>query len=163
MNSNALLFSLGAFLLAGCATTISGAPAKPAQAAALPPEEGGLALGALAEPGLPKGECGMVLWTLEESRPAPILRYIAGKSADIVIGRAPAVLTLVEASGRSEFGVSEHQVFTTADRRRVKVDVAFGVGFDGGTYLERGLVTVETPDGWSNVAPSAGLAGCRAG
>jgi hypothetical protein len=44
----------------------------------------------------------------------------------------------------------------------VSVDARFSVGFDGGVYLERGLITVEAADGWRTVIPSAGLAGCRA-
>jgi hypothetical protein len=39
--------------------------------------------------------------------------------------------------------------------------VRFSLGFDGGVYLERGLIVVEALDGWRTVAPSAGLAGCR--
>lgn len=145
--------------LGGCATAPGGAKEKETLPA--PPADGALALGAIAEPGLPKGECGMVLWTLDEERPSPVFRYLAGKQGDMNIGGAPVTLTLVEASGASAFGVSERQIFTGAAGYRVSVTVRFGLGFDGGTYLERGLVSVETPDGWSAVAPAAGLAGCR--
>ncbi|MBI1365978.1 MAG: hypothetical protein GC153_08490 [Alphaproteobacteria bacterium] len=120
------------------------------------------ALGPIAESNVPKGECGMVLWTLDDSQPMPILRYLSGKGGEISVGGVPVVLTIAETSGASAFGVSEHQVFSTTVGLKVTVDMHFSTGFDGGSYLQQGIVRVEAPDGWRIIAPSAGVAGCRA-
>lgn len=154
------LLLLGVIALGACATTPNGA--KGTKSAAASPADGGLAFGAITDSALPKGECGMVLWTLDDERPTPILRYLAGKDGQMNVGGAQTSLTLVNASGDSAFGVSESQTFKTAAGYEVTVNVRFGLGFDGGTYLEHGLVSLKSPDGWSNVAPAAGLAGCRA-
>lgn len=104
----------------------------------------------------------MVLWTLEQERPAAIFRYLSGKTAEIVVNEQKMTLTRIEVEGSTAFGVSERQSFSGEDGLKVAIDVRFSLGFDGGSYLERGLVTVTTQDGWRTVVPSAGLAGCRA-
>ena len=146
-------------LLAGCAT--KPAPAPAAATAAPPSAEAAVALGPLANASLPAGECGMILWTLDESRPAPVFRYIAGKSAEIAIAGRPIELTRIEGSGATGFGVFERQTFSGPEGLTVKVESRFSLGFDGGSYLERGLVSVASPDGWKAVSPAAGIAGCR--
>lgn len=103
----------------------------------------------------------MVLWTLDENRPLAVFRYVAGKQAEIVIGRTPVTLSRGEIGGASAFGVFEKQKFTSEDGLALSVDVRFSIGFDGGSYLERGLITIEDAEGWRTVAPTAGLAGCR--
>ncbi|HPE31121.1 MAG TPA: hypothetical protein PLV61_08000, partial [Parvularculaceae bacterium] len=103
----------------------------------------------------------MVLWTLDEERFAPIFRYVAGQQGEVAIGGAPVALTRVEVEGDGAFGIFEEQTFITEDGLKLNVKVKFSLGFDGGTYLERGLVSVETPSGWRTVLPAAGLAGCR--
>lgn len=118
-------------------------------------------LGALAATELPDRSCGMILWTLDEQRPSPVFRYVAGKTADIVIGNRPIELVRTVGNGVAGFGVYERQEFESEDGFRVEVTNQFGVGFDGGAYLERGLVKVHSPEGWSVVAPAAGIAGCR--
>lgn len=148
---------LSCLALTACASRPSASGAATAAAA-----DGSVLLGAIADSGLPKGDCGMVLWTLEQERPSPIFRYLAGKSAEIVVNGKNVLLTLVEAKGSSAFGVSETQTFAGLEGLTVTVNVHFSVGFDGGSYLERGLVTAGTPEGWRTVAPSAGIAGCRA-
>ncbi len=150
-----------AFLLAGCAATPGPAPKTAAVPSAPLSAEAGVALGPLANASLPSGECGMILWTLDESRPAPVFRYIAGKNADIVIGGRLISLSRVEGSGATGYGVFERQTFSGPDGLTVKVDSRFSLGFDGGSYLERGLVSVVSPDGWKAVSPAAGIAGCR--
>jgi hypothetical protein len=153
----AVLFALAVAALFGCA---SGSPAKKSKVA-LQPADGSLVLGPLPASSVPAGQCGMILWSLDENRPAPVFRYISGKTAEVVISGVPVELTSVEASGSMAFGVFEHHEFSSAAGLTVTVDVRFSLGFDGGVYLERGLIVVEALDGWRTVAPSAGLAGCR--
>ena len=147
-------------LLAGCAAKPVTAPAV-ATAAAPPSAEAAVALGPLADASLPAGSCGMILWTLDESRPAPVFRYIAGNKAEIAIDGRPIELTRIEGSGATGFGVFERQTFSGPEGLTVKVESRFSLGFDGGSYLERGLVSVASPDGWKAVSPAAGIAGCR--
>jgi hypothetical protein len=118
-------------------------------------------LGALPEAAIPKGECGMVLWTLDEQRPQPVFRYVAGKSADIVLAGERETLSRTDASGATGFGISEQQTFSR-EGVLVRVIARFSLGFDAGTYLERGVISIETADGWRTVVPAAGIAGCRA-
>ena len=144
--------------LAGCATAPFGGQG---QTNAPPVATDGLLFTALAESGLPERSCGMVLWTLDVDRPTPILRQIAGGAAEAAVNGAPTTFDLVSSGGPSVFGVSEEQVFRSASGWTVTTRVAFGLAFDGGVYLERSLVTIETADGWRTVTPAAGIAGCR--
>ncbi|MEM8936327.1 MAG: hypothetical protein AAGC77_07970, partial [Pseudomonadota bacterium] len=119
----------------------------------------GINLTELADAALPKGKCGMILWTLESDNPVAILRYVAGETAEIALNGAQETLALSEISGSSNFGVFENQSFSNETGLAVDVKVRFGLGFDGGAYLERGLITVDNDDGWRVVAPTAGIAG----
>jgi len=119
-------------------------------------------LGALKNAELPKGECGMILWTLDANRPAPVLRYLSGGDAEIVLGGDRMKFVLDKANGASGFGVYEELDFRNDTGKRLLVRIRFGLGFDGGSYLNRGIVTLESPDGWLSVTPAAGIAGCRA-
>lgn len=148
-------------LAAACASAPDAVNAAPDSEAAGQAAGEALVLEPLAESALPPGECGMVLWTLDENRPTPIFRYVAGKQAEIALDGARVKLARTDQSGASGFGVFERQEFSAADGMKVAVEAKFSLGFDGGSYLERGLVTVETPGGWRTVAPAAGLAGCR--
>lgn len=116
--------------------------------------------GPLADAALPAGACGMILWTLDAERPIPVFRAISQKGAEVNIDGVVRKLPLNEFSGGSGFGVYEIQTFS-ADGLTVAVRVRFGLGFEGGAYLERGLLTIEKPDGWKAVIPAAGIAGCR--
>jgi hypothetical protein len=129
-----------------------GAPSSPGSTATA---------GALPDAALPRGDCGMILWTLDVERPIPVFRAVAQKGAEIVVDGKLQKLQLTEADGESGFGVHETQLFT-GDGLTVSVRVRFGLGFDGGSYLERGLVSIEKSDGWKTVIPAAGIAGCRA-
>lgn len=149
-----------AFVETSCAAERSAAGEAP-DLTAPDTEADPAALGALAQSAIPKGECGMVLWTLDENRPAPIFRYLSGKTADIVLDGAPFKLTRIKTAGAGGFGVFESQNFTGDNGISVSVETRFSLGFDGGSYLERGIVTVQTANGWRTVAPAAGLAGCR--
>jgi len=124
-------------------------------------DDGSFALTSLNEASLPAGKCGMILWTLDANAPTRILRYVSGENAEIAINGAPVTLSLAETSGGSNFGVFERQVFVGGAGYDASVDVNFGLGFDGGAYLERGLITVRSSTGWEIVAPAAGIAGCR--
>ncbi len=148
---------IGALLsVAACAAT-KDAPAIPASV-----QTGeGLILTALPQSGLPDGKCGLILWTLEQDRPAAILRLVAGEKAEISVNGVQTFLTLDEASGASGFGVFENQSFTSEQGFSAAVTFRFGLGFEGGSYVERGLVSVETEEGWRLVVPTAGIAGCR--
>ncbi len=124
-------------------------------------DDGSFALTGLNEAALPPGKCGMILWTLDANAPTRILRYISGETAQIAINGAPVTLSLAETAGGSNYGVFERQVFVGGTGYDAEVDVNFGLGFDGGAYLERGLITVRSASGWEIVAPAAGIAGCR--
>jgi hypothetical protein len=103
----------------------------------------------------------MILWTLDAQRPIPVLRATAGKGAEISIKGAGRKLALTGTDGAAAFGVFEEQTFA-GEGLTATVKVAFGLGFDGGAYLERGLISIELADGWKTVVPTAGVAGCRA-
>lgn len=149
-----------AFVAGGCST---GSPekARPTNTViGAPSGEGEIIVGALSEAAIPQGECGMILWTLEANQPAPIFRLTAGKGAEIVLNGRQIRLAVSETAGASGFGVYEQQSLS-GDGVTGSVRVRFGLGFDGGTYLERGLLTLESPSGWRTVIPAAGVAGCR--
>lgn len=155
-----LLIAFGALALAACA---SGAKAKDSSLNKGAPSSPGSSAtaGALPDAALPKGSCGMILWTLDVERPIPIFRAVSEKGADIVVDGKLQPLQLAEADGGAGFGVSETQKFA-GEGLTVSVRVKFGLGFEGGSYLERGLVSIEKADGWKTVIPAAGIAGCRA-
>ena len=155
-----LLVAFGALSIAACA---SGDTAKDASVNKAAPSSPGASAtaGALPDAALPKGGCGMILWTLDIERPIPVFRAVSQKGADIVIDGKLRSLQLVSADGGAGFGVFETQKFA-GDGLTVNVRVRFGLGFEGGSYLERGLVSIEKSDGWKTVIPAAGIAGCRA-
>lgn len=150
--------ALTALAAAGCASTKSDA-VSPAVAA---PASGGgeFVVGALTDSAVPKGECGMILWTLEADRPAPIFRFTAGKGGEVALNGKVVKLALLESGGASGFGVFEEQTYS-ADGVKASVRVRFGLGFDGGSYLEQGILSIESESGWRSVIPAAGIAGCR--
>ncbi|MBI1392536.1 MAG: hypothetical protein GC152_07325 [Alphaproteobacteria bacterium] len=125
-------------------------------------EEGtGLLFGSIKSPRIPAGACGMVLWTLSGDQPAPIFRYVSGEVADAVVNGKPTAFELVESAGGSRFGVANVQRFQSETGINAVVRIAFGLGFDGGVYLEDAVITINDETGWRAVTPAAGLAGCR--
>ena len=70
-------------LACGCASTAT--PAKNADAklpVTLSSQDAGIqGLRPINDSTIPSNECGMVLWTLEASRPAAVFRFITGKQA----------------------------------------------------------------------------------
>lgn len=118
-------------------------------------------LSALSQSQIPEGKCGMILWTLTEQKPVPVFRYIAGEQAEINLGTQPVVLTRLNYEGASSFGVYETQRFNSVSGLLIDIEANFGAGFEGGAYLERGVIKIEDSEGWQLVAPAAGIAGCR--
>jgi len=150
---------IAAALASACATTSTTTAAQGVVAA--PSGDGDVIVGALADASLQKGDCGMILWTLEANSPAAIFKMTADKGAEIVINGKPVKLSVVATAGAAGFGVFEESKLA-ADGLSASVKVRFGLGFEGGSYVERGLLTVESASGWRTVIPAAGVAGCRA-
>lgn len=149
-------------LMCACASTR--APKAGAEAAPLDLASAGAAsqgLRPIGDARIPSGECGMVLWTLEDARPAAVFRFLSGKEAQANIAGRPVRLTLTDFSGASGFGVFERQRFENADGIAVEVKARFGLEFKDGAYLEQGVIKVSDSAGWSMVSPAAGIAGCR--
>lgn len=163
-----LSFILGYSLISACSTFgmskgESASVADPAQVegAVIAASADGQTLGALKETQLPDRSCGMILWTLDANRPSPVFRYVSGKEAEIVINDVTISFSRVAGSGDTGFGIYQFQEFESETGVRLEVSSEFGAEFDGGSYLEQGLVKVHAPEGWSIVAPAAGIAGCR--
>ena len=153
---NKTMVAIAAVSLCACASSADDVPHTVATY-----DDGSFALTPLNDAALPPGKCGMVLWTLDANAPTRILRYVSGETAQIAINGAPVTLSLAETGGGGNYGVFERQVFVGGTGYDADVEVRFGLGFDGGAYLERGLITVRSASGWEIVAPAAGIAGCR--
>jgi len=166
MKASLVTLILFATILSGCETFSAG---ESTQIDAMAEDEadasylgdGGPVLRALPESTIPKKECGMILWTLDAQRPVAVFRYLAGGDGEIQLGESHISLGRLEYNGASGFGVFENQTFRNDEGVEVEVSARFGLGFDGGAYLERGLLKVRDASGWSVVAPVAGIAGCR--
>lgn len=164
-------FFIGVFslnLLFACATdkidsaSTQNQPVRAEVPLSLRPDASTISLTALSDGNLPRGKCGMVLWTLDASRPVPVLRYVAGNVGEVHLNNTPYELIRVNVGGNAVFGVFPVQSFAAGKDITVAVEVQFGQGFDGGTYLERGTISIEKPDSPTLITPVAGIAGCRA-
>lgn len=129
---------------------------------AAPPADGGIVLGKLSNASLPAGSCGMLIWMMDGDAPTPVFRYVTGAAGQITVSGKTVELARIETEGASNFGVHEHQKFTSGAGMTVDLRVEFGTPFEGGLWLQNGLVAIESVDGWRTVAPVAGVAGCRA-
>ena len=118
-------------------------------------------LSPLTNASIPRDSCGMILWTLESQRPVPVFHYIAGSNGVIQLGPDTIVMQRIDFSGATGFGIAEGQIFRSKEGLEVEISSQFGIGFEGGAYLERGVIKVSDPEGWSIVSPAAGIAGCR--
>ena len=161
-----LFLALGfASLVSGCLATSGGGvgsePAGPALTSAQ--ADGSFSLTAIDDAALPAGKCGMILWTLDASSPKAIMRYVSDQAAQIEINGEVVELVLAQARGGGEFGVFEEQTFSSETGYLADVMINFGLGFDGGVYVERGFIKVSAASGWEIVAPAAGIVGCRGG
>lgn len=154
MSYQRIAVALAIVSVGACATSGGDAPA-------IAPASDNLFLAQLPDATLPKGKCGMILWTLDAEQPAAVMRHVVGEKATISLNGAETTLSLVEVSGPGNFGVHETQKFVTSEGLQADVDLEFGQGFDGGSYLQRGLISIENPEGWRLVVPAAGIAGCR--
>ena len=151
---------VGAVIFTACATDN---PAKKATVAQITPTgaDENFIVTAIEDSALPKGSCGMVLWTLDAEQPTPVFRAIIEKGAEISIDGAPVKMALTKVDGSANYGVFELQTFE-GEGLSAHIKVRFGQGFDGGSYVEHGIMTIEREDGWRTVVPAAGIAGCRA-
>lgn len=165
MKRHGLPISAALLLASGCASLdLSGAKnaeAAPAPVSLADAEGENFGFGPLPESALPERKCGMVLWTLEGKRPSAIFRFISGEEAEMNIAGELVKFTRVNFAGAGDFGVFEQQAFRSESGIEVEVNAHFGLGFDGGAYLERGVIKLRDNEGWSVVAPAAGVAGCR--
>ena len=118
-------------------------------------------LRAVSDGRIPSKECGMVLWSLEGTRPAAVFQFVSGKNAEVNIAGNPVRLTRTDYSGAAGFGVYERQYFESAEGVSIEVTARFGLEFSDGAYLEQGLIKISDSAGWSMVTPAAGIAGCR--
>lgn len=142
--------------------TQSASETAEAGASAAPIADGGVVLGRLPNPTLPAGACGMIVWMMDSNAPVPVFRFVAGGGAQVSVAGKTVELARIETSGPSNFGVYEKQKFTSGAGLIVEVAAEFGTPFEGGTWLQNGIVAIESADGWRSVAPIAGVAGCRA-
>lgn len=152
-----------AMFTGACVTTSGGVQqTQTVNAVDLAGDEAGVqGLRPLDDSALPGKSCGMILWTLEGNRPAAVFRFVSGKEGEINIAGSPITLTRASYEGAAGFGVYERQTFKSGEDVLVEVSARFGLAFDGGAYLEHGLIKVRDAKGWSMVAPTAGIAGCK--
>ena len=160
-----LIATIVALTLAGCSTLTGSESVSTAENDDPTPvfslQGSDQTLGALQDASIPDDSCGMILWTLEAQRPSAVFRFVVGETGEIMIGQRHVVLNLQAFDGASGFGVFENQKFSNDEGVVVEISSRFGLGFDGGAYIERGLIKVRDATGWSIVAPAAGIAGCR--
>ncbi|MCI5043569.1 MAG: hypothetical protein MRY72_02635 [Aquisalinus sp.] len=120
---------------------------------------------ALPVTSLPPGQCGMLLWTLDEREPVLVFRAIEGQGAEMIIEGQSTQLNLTSQSGESRYGITSTQQYTAlaanADINSINVDAFFGLAFENGVYVENGLITLTNNQGWERLLPVAGLTGCR--
>ena len=124
-------------------------------------EAGTLGLSQLPDARIPSGECGMILWTLDGSRPSAVFQYVSEKSAQVNLAGEPVTLQRTQYYGASGYGVFERQHFESQNGLKVEISTRFGLEFSEGAYLEQGLIKLSDSTGWSMVTPAAGIAGCR--
>ena len=121
---------------------------------------------ALADFDIPAGRCGMILWTKDGGRIAPIFRSVDTVEATMVIEGGEVSLLLASQLGDQRFGMRSQQVFTPADlaasQTVVETKIEWGQGFPSGTYINSGSLKLTAADGWQRIMPVAGIAGCKA-
>lgn len=122
--------------------------------------------GALGNYSIPAGRCGMVLWAKAGTATVPIFRAFENGEGMMEIDGALTALARSSGSGEARATIPNRQVFRArgSDGQLVTVEAntVWGVNFPGGSYVERGTITLTGADGWSRVLPVAGIAGCKA-
>ncbi|MGV6801446.1 MAG: hypothetical protein ACWA5L_05935 [bacterium] len=111
---------------------------------------------------LPSGKCGMMLWTLNQDQPIFIFQAIVGEGAQMVLDGQLTNLTLVNQAGDMRHNVATKQDYHANDPAvDISLESEFGLRFEGGSYVEHGILSLSNEQGWERVTPVAGLAGCR--
>ncbi|MEM6913782.1 MAG: hypothetical protein AAF511_07370 [Pseudomonadota bacterium] len=120
----------------------------------------------LANSSIPSGQCGMILWSQMGSRTVPIFRSVGTTTATMTVEEEPIDFVLAGQSGAIRLGMAEAQDFVSGPSRNgpvgAKLRFAWGQAFPGGSFVQRGTLTVSGADGWERVMPVAGIAGCKA-
>lgn len=115
---------------------------------------------------MPRGRCGMILYTAASGRSVPVFRSLDDATGVMEIDGELVSLDLVASRGEMRAGQGARQTYHARSRAAgevvIDVDAVWGTPFPGGTYVERGLVTLTAGDGWRRVLPVAGIAGCKA-
>ncbi|WOI54378.1 hypothetical protein [Parvularcula sp. LCG005] len=160
-----LLAGCGALAACASSTPTSGSsPAASAGAAQVARTEAP-DLGALPTYGIPRGRCGMILYTLSGSKSLPVFRSTDEGRGLVEINGALTELSLVGRGGETRMAVPSSQYFRGQQADGTEVTVAavtsWGTSFPSGSYVEAGTLTITAADGWSRVLPVAGIAGCR--
>ncbi|MEM9232630.1 MAG: hypothetical protein AAGA69_00145 [Pseudomonadota bacterium] len=122
--------------------------------------------GALGSYSIPSGRCGMVLWARAGTDTVPIFRAFENGEGMMEIDGKLTTLTRSRSSGEARATIPNAQVFQARGEGgqlvTVEANTVWGVNFPGGSYVERGTITLTGADGWSRVLPVAGIAGCKA-
>lgn len=115
---------------------------------------------------IPPGRCGMILWTQNGSRIAPIFRSVDVTTATMRIEGEEMPLLLQSQDGELRLGMRAKQVFAATGESNggvvVEAKLNWGQAFPGGSYVSGGTLTVIGADGWRRILPVAGIAGCKA-
>ncbi|MEO1657666.1 MAG: hypothetical protein AAFR65_08085 [Pseudomonadota bacterium] len=119
----------------------------------------------LANSAIPRGQCGMILWSQMGSQTVPIFRSVGITQASMTLENEPVNLVLAQQSGMLRLGMGDSQDFITGASNSgavgAKLRFDWGQPFPGGSYVQRGTLTVSGADGWERVMPVAGIAGCK--
>ncbi|MEO1041010.1 MAG: hypothetical protein AAFX52_01845 [Pseudomonadota bacterium] len=120
----------------------------------------------LANSSIPSGQCGMILWSQMGARTVPIFRSVGITKASMTVEQEPIDFILADQSGVIRLGMAEQQDFVSGPSNNgpvgAKLRFEWGQAFPGGSYVQRGTLTVSGADGWERVMPVAGIAGCKA-
>ncbi|MEM0929961.1 MAG: hypothetical protein AAGI89_11795 [Pseudomonadota bacterium] len=154
------------FLLAACASGASqtepsaSTPAIPSVTVTEAPDPS-----PLANADIPSGYCGMILWSQMGARTVPIFKSVGITRASMVVEDEPVDFVLADQSGALRMGMAEAQDFVSGPSNEgpvgAKLRFQWGQAFPGGSYVQRGTLTVSGADGWDRVMPVAGIAGCK--
>jgi hypothetical protein len=159
------LLAMLAIGLTGCATG-GPDPQGPRVPVPMSAETEAPDLGALRTYGVPRGRCGMILYTLAGATPVPIFRSTDDGTAIMEIERQVTPLALVGRGGTTRMAIPSMQYFqghlASGEAITVAAQTEWGQPFQGGSYVRSGTMTVTAANGWSRVVPVAGIAGCKA-
>ncbi len=122
--------------------------------------------GALGSYSIPSGRCGMVLWARAGTETVPIFQALDDGNGLMEIDGRRTGLSRQSVRGQARAKMPQIQEFSahSADGSLITVEAVtvWGTSFPGGSYVERGTLTLTGADGWQRVMPVAGIAGCKA-